>query len=458
MPDTVRRDKIRIDEELLRRLYGECKGWIQRVHEKLVEEEGIQVKYSTLTRMLRKLGISKTEEERCDRMPDKPGDEMQHDTSPYKVELSDKPFNVIASLIYLRYCKRRYLRFYRSFNRFKMKSFFHEALMFWGYAAKECIIDNTNLARLRGTGKNAVIVPEMETFSKQYGFDYICHEVGHSNRKAGEERSFYTVETNFFPGRTFENMEDLNRQAFKWATVRMYHRPMSKTGLIPAKAFEHERAYLIKLPPYILPPYLVHERLTDQYGYISFDGNFYWVPGSKRDDVRVLEYPGILKLYQKRKCLVEYQLPEDEGIKNKLFSPEGLPKPKYQPHNRKKPTQTEEKKLRAMDKAVDDYLKFALKEKGIQSHRFIRKLFCLHRQMSPSLFIKTTKRALRYQITCIDTIRKIALMYINQNDDQELPFAQVDENLHEREAYQEGFITDDPDFTEYDKMSEDDHG
>jgi len=51
-----RKDKIRIDPELLRRLYGECGGWMQRVHEKLVEEEKIPVAYPTLTRLLRELG------------------------------------------------------------------------------------------------------------------------------------------------------------------------------------------------------------------------------------------------------------------------------------------------------------------------------------------------------------------------------------------------------------------
>ena len=56
------------------------------------------------------------------------------------------------------------------FNRFAMKCFLHEALMFWGYAAKQCIIDNTNLARLRGSGKQAVIVPEMASFAERYGF------------------------------------------------------------------------------------------------------------------------------------------------------------------------------------------------------------------------------------------------------------------------------------------------
>ena len=78
---------------------------------------------------------------------------MQHDTTVYRVKLAGQPTRVIASLLYLRYSKRRYLRFYRLFNRFRMKCFLHEGLMHWGYAAKRGIIDNTNLARLRGSGR-----------------------------------------------------------------------------------------------------------------------------------------------------------------------------------------------------------------------------------------------------------------------------------------------------------------
>ena len=37
MPVRVRKDKIRIETELLQRLYQECEGWVQRMHEKLVE-------------------------------------------------------------------------------------------------------------------------------------------------------------------------------------------------------------------------------------------------------------------------------------------------------------------------------------------------------------------------------------------------------------------------------------
>jgi hypothetical protein len=207
----------------------------------------------------------------------------------------------------VRYSKMRYLRFYRAFNRFRMKCFFHEALSFLGYCAGSCIIENTNLARLRGSGKNAVMVPEMERFANDYGFKFVCHEIGHADRKAGNERSFYTVETNFFPGRTFESLEDLNQQAFEWATVRMAHKAVGKTRLIPLKAFEHEQQYLIKLPAYLAPPYLNHHRSTDQYGYAAVNGNFYWVPGTSRIDVRVLEYSSSLKIFHDRNLLIEYQ-------------------------------------------------------------------------------------------------------------------------------------------------------
>jgi len=455
MPVPACRSKIKIDTELLQRLYQDCDGWIQRVHEKLGEEEGIQVKYSTLTRILRNLGIGRAPKARCERMPDKPGAEFQHDTSLYQIALAGKLTRLIASLLYLRYSKRRYLKFYRVFNRFRMKCFLHEGLMFWGYAAAECIIDNTNLARLRGTGKSAVIVPEMEAFARQYGFRFVCHEIGHANRKAGEERSFYTLESNFLPGRHFESLEDLNRQAFEWATVRMDNRPVAETGLIPAKAFEHERSYLTKLPPYIPAPYRIHKRDTDQYGYCPFEGSYYWVPGTKREQVKALEYSDCLKIYQHRKCVAEYPLPAD-GVKNQRFSPEGMPAPQHQPNNRKQPTAEEEKRLRAISPAVDAYLDFVLKsEGGIRRHRFVRELFALSGRMTNFLFNQSIERALHYQIASLQTIERIALLYMDQGA-QILPRVEVDESFCQREAYLEGSLTDAPDFTPYDKMLEDD--
>ncbi len=379
---------------------------------------------------------------------------MQHDTSPYVMKIGSKKIKIIASILYYRYSKIRYLKFYRSFNRFKMKCFFYEALTFWGYSAPHCIIDNTNLARLRGTGKNAIITPEMEQFSKQYGFKFICHEVMHSNRKAGNERSFYTLESNFFPGRNFESMEDLNRQAFDWATIRMPNRPMDKTNLIPSKAFEHEKLYLTKLSSYVSPPYIDHERLTDQYGYVAFNGNFYWIPGSSRYVVKVLEYSNCIKIYYKRELLTEYKLPDCE-VKNKQFSPDGKPKSGHYPKNRKKPTAGEENELREVAKEVSDYLDFVIKQKGHQKHRFIRQLYRMYRNLSSSLFLKTITRALKYRIFDIKTIESIAALQMKE-ESYVAPNIQIDFEFQNRETYIDGSFNDKVDFSIYDKMLEED--
>ena len=460
MPVVVHADKLQIDEQLLRDLYGQCEGRIQRMHEKLIEEYKIPVTYPTLTRRLRQLGISTPAQQRCHRVPDEPGLEMQHDTTLYTLVLGGQRTRLVASLLYLRYSKRRYLKFYRVFDRFKMKCFLHEALLFWGYAPAQCIIDNTNLARLRGLGKNAVIVPEMAAFARERGFEFICHEKGHCNRKAGEERSLFTVETNFLPGRDFQDMEDLNRQALEWATGRMDHRPQGKAGLIPAVAFEHERGYLIELPAHLPAPYRDHPRDVDQYGYIAFDANYYWVPGTGRGTVKILEYADRLKIYLHRELLVEYPL-APEGVKNQLFSPEGQPPPPHRPKNRKQPTQEEEKRLRAIGEPLSRYLDFALADKGLARHGFLRKLFALSRKMTPELFLKTIQRALQYKITDLDTLQRIALLYLTQGMDFQ-PWAEVDESFRDRPAYQEGALTEAPDLSIYQEdgagdEEEDDH-
>jgi len=446
IPKTIRSDKQRLDEELLRRLHQECQGRIQRMHEKLTEEEGIVVTYSTLTRMLRELGISSPPKTRCDHVPDEPGLEMQHDTTIYHIKLGEQPVRLVASLMYLRYSKRRYLQFYRSFDRFKMKGFFHQALTFWGVCARQCIIDNTNLARLRGLGKEALIVPEMEAFAKQYGFQFICHALRHANRKAGEERSFWTVETNFLPGRTFENLEDMNRQALHWSTVRMEHRKQGKGGLIPAKAFEHERPCLIGLPNHLPGPYRVHARGVDEYGYASFDGNFYWVPGEDRQPVTVIEYAARIKISRDRQCLAEYPLPAD-GVHNQPFHPQGFPAPRYKPRYRKQPAHEEEKQLRAISPSVGGYVDFILQTPGIYRHEHLRRLLALSRKMSAPLFIQSVERAHKYRIADLPTLQRIAHLYLEQG--QDLPRVQVDENFRQREAYLEGSLTEQPDLSIY---------
>lgn len=453
--DGSRTDKIIVDEVLLKRLYAECNGFIQRIYEKLKEEEKITIGYSTLTRLIRQMGLDKQDSKISARVPDLPGEEMQHDTSVYRIEIGAKTVKIVASLLYFRYSKMRYLKFYRFFNRFQMQCFFHEALTFFGYTAKICVIDNTNLARLRGTGKNALICPEMDRFSKRYGFLFSCHAIGHANRKAGNERSFYTVETNFFPGRIFSSFTDLNQQALDWATKRMAQRPVAKTGLIPKDAFVFEQAYLIKLPANLAAPYLPHHRIVDQYGYIAFGQNYYHVPLKTKTEVTLLQYPQHFEVYYQKKKLLSYSLPED-GTKNEKFALKGHPLPSHQPNNRKNGSQKEEQALRTCDQQIHHYLDFALQQKGLGRHRFIRGLYHLYKKTAKPLFIEALKRALKYRIVDLNTLERMILLQITDSA-YEMPSAWIDDDLRERETFKQGQFSDDVDLSVYDTLWEEDH-
>jgi hypothetical protein len=292
----------------------------------------------------------------------------------------------------------------------------------------------------------------MREFAKRYGFRFVCHEIGHADRKAGNERSFWSVETSFLPGRTFESLEDLNRQARQWATERMEHRVLTKARVIPAQLFEHERLYLNSLPEYLPAPYQTHQRVTDQYGYAAFQANYYWVPGTRRDDVKVLQYADHLRIFQNYECLAEYPLPPD-GTRQQHYSPPGEPKPRHQPQKRRRDAKREEQRLRALGDEVSAYLDFALSAPGVQRHRFTRELFALSRKLTSEVFRKTAHRAHRYRIVELATIRRIAWLCLSQEADV-LPEPEVDEDFRQRPAYQEGYLTDQPDLSVYDQLNE----
>ena len=128
-----------------------------------------------------------------------------------------------------------------------------------------------------------------------------------------------------------------------------------------------------------------------------FLGNYYWVPGTKQEDVKVLQYADRLKIYRGRTLLAEYPLPAD-GVKNAHFSPEGQPPPRHLPKHRSHGSQHEEQRLRALDPAVAAYVDFALQTPGIQRHRFLRELFALSRKVTPAVFAEALTRARRYRV------------------------------------------------------------
>jgi len=335
-----------------------------------------------------------------------------------------------------------------------MKCFFHEALSFFGYTARTCIIDNTNLSVLHGTGEQAVFNPEMIAFAQRYGFVWKAHRIRHPNRKAGKERNFLTLETNFFPGRSFADIDDLNRQALDWATRRFASRPQSKTRLIPQELFEQEKPYLVKLPAFIEPPYQEHKRTVDPYGYVAIDGNYYWIPGKVKGKLTVMEFNKHICIYHNHKKLIEHEL-APWNVKNKQITPEGVEAPHQVPRNRKYGFKEEEKRLRDMGQICRDYLDYVQSRacKIHQKPRFIRALYRLAKQMSNSLFLSTMERVFEYRIASIVSIERIAEQLIRQQM-PEIPDIPLSNQYENRKAYQEGCFSTEADLKQYGQLLE----
>jgi hypothetical protein len=442
-----RKDKIIIDPDILLIVYKRCDGWVQRVQEVLQDEYKIEISYSTLTRIIREMGFKEEKNQRCDFRETKPGSETQHDTSMYQIKIASNLTRVVASLLYYRYSKQRYLKFYPQFRRFEMKCFFYEAKMFFKYTAPICVIDNTNLAVLRGTGKNAVFVPEMIALAKDFGFEWLAHEKMHSNRKAGEERSFWTVETNFFPGREFSSWEDLNLQALKWSTEIMANKVQTKDKIIPNIWFENEKKILKSIPEFVREPSLVHDRGVDQYGYAALNANFYWVPGKDRDDVKLIEYGNRVEIYRSREKLAEYQFPPI-GTKNKRI-PDKI-KDDVRRKDEKTKWALDEAKIRTEVPEVSVFLDKALHvyPGAYAKSQFLKHLTSLHRKLSKPMFIEAVHRAEKYGVTDVKVIERISIQLL-RNSLLDLPLPEVSLEFVDSEVYQEGRQSPVPDFSLY---------
>lgn len=445
LPLKQREDELKLDEALLREVYRSCEGWARRIHE-VLGEKGVSIGYSTLNRKIQKLGLNKQEVKRACSVADVAGEESQHDTSPYVIEINGKKKKVVASQIYYRYSKRRYLKFYTSFTRFHMKCFFHEALSYFKYVCRECIIDNTNLAVHHGTGREAVFNDEMISFARIYGFSWKAHELKHSDRKAGVERSFWTVETNFFPGRDFTSMEDLNRQAFAWSE-KHGREPNRKTKIIPLEVFEKEKPFMKKVSPDLPAPYIVHCRVIDQYGYIAFDSNYYWIPIGTSTEVKILQYADLIKIYSERKFIIDYMLP-DFGVRSERFIPKGVHL-ETAPKKVAIPSTKEEKILKDLGDEVSVYLDFLIKGSSLnRKYQVVRRLYSLHCRLTPSLFMKSIRRSLAYGLYDIKRLEEISIQLL-RGEVLEIPEVLIDYEYEGRESYQEGETTDEADLTCY---------
>lgn len=344
VPTIERPDQLSAHVEQVRALHGICKGNLVRVHEELAARHGIEVPYTTLTRFCRKAEIGVAPKQAAGRYDFGPAEEMQHDTSPHDVEIGGKKVRVQCASLVMCFSRRRFIQCYPRWTRFHVKAFLTRALVFFGGAAGRCMLDNSTVIMTGGTGPNARPVPEMQAFSDRFAFTFIAHFIGDANRSARVEGPFWHVESNFYPGRTFEDLADLNRQAIDWC--RAYNAAFHKSFAgIPDELGLLERFAQRPLPAYVPEPTEVHPRRVDTEGYVRLHTNRYSVPealiGRQLEVHETLEW---VRVFDGHRLVAEHPR-YDEGLASRLTLPE------HRGHDRRRseprPPSPEELALRA---------------------------------------------------------------------------------------------------------------
>lgn len=208
------------------------------------------------------------------------GEQMQVDWAHFgHLQIGRARRPLMAFVLVLSFSRQIFLRFYPNH---RMDSFLHghvaafEAL---GGLARVALYDNLRSAVLERRGEAIRFHPTLLALSAHYRFEPRPVAPARGNEKGRVERAIRYIRDNFFAGRRWADLDDLNAQAATWcATTSARRRCPEDASLSVAEAFAQERPQLLALPD---NPFPAEERFEVRVGktpYVRFDLNDYSVP------------------------------------------------------------------------------------------------------------------------------------------------------------------------------------
>ncbi|HEX2646407.1 MAG TPA: IS21 family transposase [Candidatus Dormibacteraeota bacterium] len=407
VPRLERPEKAFEHREDIVRLLRECEGSFTRVHEELTTL-GLQLSYPALTAFCRRHGIGHVPKQPVGRYDFAPGQEMQHDTSPHDLHLGGKVRRVQTASLVLGYSRMLFFQFYPQFRRFECKVFLTDALRYLDGACRTCMIDNTHVVVLKGTGRDMIPVPEMAAFAERFGFTFVAHALGDANRSGRVERMFRFIERGFLAGRRFPDWADANRQARAWCD-RVNARPKRQLKATPRELFATEHPALRRLPRWVPEPYLIHQRLVDVEGYITLNTNHYSVPSAfigRRLDVRETQDRVVISEGPREITVHEREV---EPRHRYLFRPEHRPPRGQGGRGQDREPFPEEKALLRLLPEIEAYLG-GLKRRGkLQTTLALRQLLRMAREYPREPVLAALQTAAHYGLYDLDRLERMVL-------------------------------------------------
>ncbi|RPJ64571.1 MAG: IS21 family transposase [Acidobacteria bacterium] len=154
----------------------------------------------------------------------------------------------------------------------------HEhAFTFVGGYGREAQYDNLATAVAERRGRLVRWNPRFLAYAGHCGFKPVACTPGRGNEKGRVEDSVKYLRTNFWPGRTFRDLADLNAQAQAWRDTVANAREHRATRKVPSLLVAAERPHLLPLrEPYDTDE--VRSVVVTPTCRVAFDSNRYSVP------------------------------------------------------------------------------------------------------------------------------------------------------------------------------------
>ena len=198
-----------------------------------------------------------------------------------------------------------------------------QALEFFGGVPHTVVYDNLKSVVLYRRGAEVTFNPQFLPFADRYGFRPFPTRPREPHEKGLVERPILYIKNNFWAGRKFTGMQDLQAQGNRWRDTVCNVRIHSGLDERPIDRLELERGHLMALPE---EPYQAEEILfakASRWGYVRLDANDYSIPllfagrrlGAKLDATSVRIYDQGHLVAQHARCFGHHQvitLPEHQ--------------------------------------------------------------------------------------------------------------------------------------------------
>jgi transposase len=208
-----------------------------------------------------------------------PGHQAQVDWAEFgHVVIDNIKFKLYLFSMVLGYSRMRYIEFTLDTRTPTLLQCHLNAFNYFGGYTNEILYDNmSTIVDPRSLNSGSIKWnPTFEMFSKHFGFTPRLCRPYRAQTKGKTERVIGYVRTDFFEGREFMSLQDINSQGRTWCD-KVNDEPHRETHIAPRVALKDEPLnQLSNVPEYVVTR--KHYRIVSRECYVSFEGNRYSVP------------------------------------------------------------------------------------------------------------------------------------------------------------------------------------